>query len=148
MIPPLIRRLLWMTVVVAAVVVLYLLQVDARAGLYFGCGTLWALLNLLLWARLIVAFLHPPTPSEPPEKVSARRREVVLLSLGKMLLLVVGGAALVLAPPRTMRHIFALLGGMGLVFVVTLLKALGAWITNRDMLAESKLPGDGAGRQG
>lgn len=126
MIPKFIKRLIGATVLVALVIFIFLVAKDWRLAAGFGSATVWMLGNLAVWSVIAVTLTRP---------VPARRTRLFLLVVAKLLLLVLGVVGLSLASPLSRAQMLAVLAGITLVFLVAVLKALGALLTGADLFA-------------
>jgi hypothetical protein len=129
MIPQLIKRIFITTGVSAALITLCICAAMPGAAACFAVAVCWALANLFVWTRLVLAIFTS----------GARHVSPVLGFLcGKLLLLAGGAWALYAASPFTRAEALAIIAGISLVFVVVALKALGARIAGVDLLAERR----------
>lgn len=133
MIPPFIRKILIVTTLVVLVVWSYLALRDWRLGAAFLGASVWTMANFVVWSVLIV--------TATSRDVQAKGAKVTLLVLAKIAVLVGGPLSLIWFRPSTRGQIFAILAGISVVIVVTGLKAVGAWMTGKDVFgARAKFP--------
>ncbi len=125
MIPPLVRKILWATVVLGGVTFCYWVLRDLWSGIAFALATAWAMANVLVWAMLVLAYVRPGNRDTG--------RAMAWLAV-KFVLLVAGFAALVVAAPMRPITGWAVLAGVSSVLVVTVLTAAGAALTGVDLL--------------
>lgn len=126
MIPAFIKRVLMITGLLVFVVWAYLaVAVQWRTAAYFLVSALWAMANLVAWSFLILS----ATSREMP----ARSLKVTGAVLLKLMILVGGPVALLVCRPGSAGEVFAILAGISSVVVITLLKAIGAWLVGSDM---------------
>jgi hypothetical protein len=130
MIPPLVKRIVKTTGVVSAVVFVYLALVNASAGVTFVVSVAWMLANLCVWGKLIT------TAFGEGEGKKLKAAGWVLAKIG---LLALGVVALNVFSPFSKAQAFAIVGGISLVFMVAVLKVLGARLTNRDVFSHEKI---------
>lgn len=132
-IPKFIQRVLMVNGLIVFVVWCYLtLVTDWRVGAAFLGAGLWAMSNLVAWSLLIIT----ATSSVP-----AKRAKVLSFIALKLAILIGGPILLVIFRPSTVAQLFAVLAGISSVVVITLLKAIGAWLTGTDIFeGRTKVP--------
>ena len=133
MIPPFIRKILVATALIVVIVWSYLVLRDWRVGAAFLISAIWMMTNFVVWSALIVTSTSRDVP--------AKTAKVSLLIFAKLAVLIGGPVSLAFFRPTTKGQIFAVLGGISVVIVVTGLKAAGAWMTGSDIFeGRTKLP--------
>lgn len=123
--PSLIRRILWTTLVVTLVIAVCISTRDWRAAAAFAGSSAWGMANLVVWSFLCQAILS-----------SAPNRGARLLQLGLVKVAILGTGLLLLrfCSPFTANEILAIIGGITLALTITILKAVGARLTGRDLV--------------
>lgn len=130
MIPPLVKRIVKTTGIVSAVVFMYLVLVNRGAGVAFAASVVWMLANFCVWGKLITTAFG---------EGEDRKLKAAGWVMGKISLLALGVVMLNVAAPLTKGQALAVVGGILLVFVIAVLKVLGARLTKRDVFSHNKI---------
>lgn len=125
-IPETIRRILATTALAALLVALYWAQREWQGALVFALAVAWAMANLVVWSAFSHLILRP---------AGAEGNGLLLgaLGLGKVLLFAGGLVALKLASPLPAGGVVGLVVGLSLCLIISLLMAVGAHLTGREM---------------
>lgn len=129
-IPEGIVRILATTALAGLLLALYWAQRDWRGALVFSLAVAWAMANLAVWSafsRLILG------------QIEGKGLLLGALGLGKVLLIVAGLVALKAYSPLPPGGVVGLVLGLSLCLIISLLMAVGARVTGREM--SDGLPG-------
>lgn len=131
MIPGLIKRILYTTTLVAAMVTLCIWPRDLGAAVTFVCAVAFAMVNLVVWTIGLRVLMFDKSPLKNVRVFGLVTIKVLLFTAGFLIL-----RAIV---PMSDNQSYALIAGLTLILGIATLKALGALMTGRDLITGKRL---------